>query len=215
MEEFWIVLSVLVFGGVIIGAMKLADNSKEWEAYRRTKEERDVKKMLEAREKYKEELAVLSLRLGECVMDECVDEVNPFAISSRVLVFEQSGVLIVHSNEYSFSDILGYSLVDDATNETITASTGAVRTSTGNMLGRAVVGGILTGGLGAIAGAATAKKTISDNATSKTVTTHGYTLYINVNSLQEPTISVRVGDDTCKAQKLAGLLNAIIVRNKR
>ena len=67
--------------------------------------------------------------------------------------------------------------------------------------------------LGAVTGAATAKKDIMDNASSQTTTTHNYTLYINVNSLQEPTIALAIGKDTSKAQKLAGLLNIIIERN--
>ena len=82
------------------------------------------------------------------------------------------------------------------------------------MLGRAVVGGMLTGGLGAVAGAATAKKNISDNATSQTTTIHKYTLYINVNSIQEPTIALKIGNSVSKAQKLAGVINVIIERNK-
>lgn len=82
------------------------------------------------------------------------------------------------------------------------------------MVGRAVVGGVLTGGLGAVAGAATAKKNVSDNATSQTTTTHKYTLYINVNNLQEPTISLNIGNDASTAQKLAGAMNVIIERNK-
>lgn len=131
------------------------------------------------------------------------------------MVYEQSGTIIIKLKEYKFSDILGYSLVDDATSETITTSTGTAKTSTGSMLGRAVVGGVLTGGLGAVAGAATAKKNISDNATSQTTTTHRYTLYINVNSLQEPTIVLEIGNNASKAQKLAGVINVIVERNKQ
>ena len=124
------------------------------------------------------------------------------------------GLYIINSKKYEFSDILGYSLVDDATSETITTSVGTAKTSTGSMIGRAVVGGVLTGGLGAVAGAATAKKNISDNATSQTTTTHKYTLYINVNSIQEPTIALKIGNSVSKAQKLAGVINVIIERNK-
>lgn len=121
---------------------------------------------------------------------------------------------MIKSKEYNFSDILGYSLVDDVTSETITTSTGTAKTSTGNMIGRAVVGGVLTGGLGAVAGAATAKKNISDNAISQPTTKHKFTLYINVNNLQEPTVTLKIGDDVSKAQKLVGVISVIIERNK-
>lgn len=152
-------------------------------------------------------------RLGECVLDIDLGDYEEYDINTHVMLFESSQIIRIKAQEYKFSDILGYSLVDDATSETITTSTGTAKTSTGSMLGRAVVGGVLTGGLGAVAGAATAKKNISDNATSQTTTMHNYTLYINVNSLQEPTISLNLGNDVSIAQKLAGAVNVIIERN--
>lgn len=151
--------------------------------------------------------------LGECVLDIDLGDYEEYDINTHVMLFESSQIIRIKAQEYKFSDILGYSLVDDATSETITTSTGTAKNSTGSMLGRAVVGGVLTGGLGAVAGAATAKKNISDNATSQTTTMHNYTLYINVNSLQEPTISLNLGNDVSIAQKLAGAVNVIIERN--
>ena len=146
-------------------------------------------------------------------MDIDLGDYEEYDINTHVMLFEASQIIRIKAQEYKFSDILGYSLVDDATSETITSSTGTAKTSTGSMLGRAVVGGMLTGGLGAVAGAVTAKKNISDNATSQTTTMHNYTLYINVNSLQEPTISLNLGNDVSIAQKLAGAVNVIIERN--
>lgn len=190
----------------------LSDNTEK-ERQEKENEERRLKEAAQ-KEEYEKTLADLSAKFGECTMNENLGKYFDMQIASRVLIYEQSSVIIINSKEYKFSDILGYSLVDDATSETITTSTGTAKTSTGNMLGRAVVGGVLTGGLGAVAGAATAKKNISDNATSKTTTTHRYTLYINVNSLQEPTIALCIGNDASKAQKLAGIMNVIIERNK-
>lgn len=152
-------------------------------------------------------------RLGECVLDIDLGDYEEYDVNTHVMLFESSQIIRIKAQEYKFSDILGYSLVDDATSETITTSTGTAKTSTGSMLGRAVVGGVLTGGLGAVAGAATAKKNISDNATSQTTTMHNYTLYINVNSLQEPIISLNLGNDVSIAQQLAGAVNVIIERN--
>lgn len=146
-------------------------------------------------------------------MDIDLGNYEEYDINNHVMLFETSQIIRIKAREYKFSDILGYSLVDDAISETITTSTGTAKASTGSMLGRAVVGGVLTGGLGAVAGAVTAKKNISENATSQTTTTHKYTLYINVNSLQEPTISLNLGDNVSMAQKLAGAVTVIIERN--
>ncbi len=205
---------IIAIIAIIIGCINSSLNAKErQEREAQIAQNRKRQRQIE-QEEYDKALADFSSRFGECSLNENLGNWNEHHIATRVLIFEKSSIIIINSKEYKFSDILGYSLVDDATSETITTSTGTAKTSTGSMLGRAVVGGVLTGGLGAVAGAATAKKSISNNATSQTTTTHKYTLYINVNSLQEPTIALKIGDNASKAQKLAGTINVIIERNK-
>lgn len=210
----WIILLILLILAIVAGFKYLINEGGKIQQKELERQERQKQRRLIACEEYEKELTDLSNKFGECAINENLSSSSQYNISTRVFVYEQSRIIIIKSKEYRFSDILGYSLVDDATSETITTSTGTAKTSTGSMLGRAVVGGVLTGGLGAVAGAATAKKNISDNATSQTTTTHKYTLYINVNSLQEPTIALKIGDNVSKAQKLAGAINVIIERNK-
>lgn len=82
------------------------------------------------------------------------------------------------------------------------------------MLGRAVVGAIAFGEVGALAGASTAKRNIAVNSSSKTTTVHKYQLYININSLETPTITIPLGEDSQKAYELANLFNVIIERGR-
>ena len=159
----------------------------------------------------------LSLRLGDCVFKEYADNFlgnwrDLYDFDKHIFVFEKSQVVIIKSKEYKFSDILSCSLVDDVTNETITTTTGKSKTATGSMLGRAVVGGVLTGGLGAVAGAATAKRNITEDASTTTV--HDYFIYINTNNFQEPVISLHIGNDSGRAQRIIGVMNVIMAKNK-
>lgn len=135
--------------------------------------------------------------------------------NDQMIVYEAAQILIIKSVEYRFIDILGYSLIDDVTNETITTAMGTAKTSTGSMLGRAAIGGVLTGALGAVAGAVTAKKNISGDITTQSTSTHSYTLYVSVNSLLKPSIALKIGNNSSLAQRLAGLIKAIIERNKQ
>lgn len=207
-----LVIALLV---TIIVLVRRHDKKKEQEDEERDRIRRRNREQWREKQEaeYNTQRTKLIDRLGECVLDIDLGGYEEYDINTHVMLFESSQIIRIKAQEYKFSDILGYSLVDDATSETITTSTGTAKTSTGSMLGRAVVGGVLTGGLGAVAGAATAKKNISDNATSQTTTMHNYTLYINVNSLQEPTISLNLGSDVSIAQKLAGAVNVIIERN--
>lgn len=207
-----LVIALLV---TIIVLVRRHDKKKEQEDEERDRVRRRNRELWREKQEaeYNTQRTKLIDRLGECVLDIDLGDYEEYDINTHVMLFESSQIIRIKAQEYKFSDILGYSLVDDATSKTITTSTGTAKTSTGSMLGRAVVGGVLTGGLGAVAGAATAKKNISDNATSQTTTMHNYTLYINVNSLQEPTISLNLGNDVSIAQKLAGAVNVIIERN--
>lgn len=133
---------------------------------------------------------------------------------NNIIFSSEKQCVVIFDQEYQFKDILNYSLVDDAKNITTTSTSGDAKTSTGNMLGRAVVGGVLTGGVGAAVGAVSAKKNIETTSTSRTNIVHNYTLYININSLENPTIKIPIGNDTEMAQKLANTINVIIERNK-
>ena len=77
------------------------------------------------------------------------------------------------------------------------------------MVNCAVVGGIMFGGDGAVIGGVTAKKaSISKQDDDKVV--HNYTVFINVNSMSNPVISVNVGKDVHKANEIVSLINVII-----
>lgn len=210
----WYGLIILIIVAIISCIISSLNAEERQEREAQIAQNRKKQRQIE-QEEYDKALTEISSRLGECSINENLGNWKEHRIATRVLVFEQSNIIVLNSKEYKFSDILGYSLVDDATSETITTSTGTAKTSTGSMLGRAVVGGVLTGGLGAVAGAATAKKDISDNATSQTTTVHKYTLYINVNCLQEPIVALEIGNNSSKAQRLAGVINVIVERNRQ
>lgn len=178
--------------------------------------EKEVGKWAEKWGKCTLEIPIITKRYElDLSQDLTLDDIYASSRTYYISVFEESSIVIIDSKEYPFSDILGFSLVDDATSETITTSIGGAKTSTGSMLGRAVVGGMLIGGLGAVAGAATAKKDIETNATSLTTTTHKYTMYINVNSIKNPTIPIPIGEDEQTAHQLAGLFNVIIAKGQK
>lgn len=214
---FLFILAAMCF--VIVKFIEQKEKDKE-EKITQERHEQVEQKMLVAEKEYEKLLAALSVKFGECTINE---EWNMDAdtysgqemLSSSVLVYEQSEIIIIKSKEYKFADILGYSIVDTATNETISTSTGTAKMSTGSMLGRTIVGGVLAGGLGAAAGAVTADRDISDITTSETTTSHDYTLYINVNDLHEPIICLCIGFYAPIANKIAGILNIIIERNKQ
>lgn len=136
-------------------------------------------------------------------------------LRNRFIVFENRRIIMVYGEKYAFSDILGYSLIDDATSTTIATSTGTAKTSTGGAVGRAILGGLIGGGVGAMAGATTANKGFENYTTSETTARHKFKIYININSLKNPTVKLDIGDNENIAYTVANTLNVIIERNKR
>jgi hypothetical protein len=72
-------------------------------------------------------------------------------------------------------------------------------------------GGVLTGGVGAMVGGATAKKSTVVKQENDTLI-HDYTVIINVNSLSEPIIRIPLGNDIDMVDDIVGLMNVIISR---
>lgn len=163
----------------------------------------------------------LSNKYGVCTIDVCIGA-NKNEIKQHIYVFEDSATIVLNGEEIAFNNILGFTLQDDSKTimtKDMASYTSTTKTSTGSMIGRAVVGGMLTGGLGAVAGAATAKKeTITTPNQEQSITTtsikHNYICYVNVNDLANPIREIYLGEDSKNAQTIANLLNVIIERNR-
>ena len=80
------------------------------------------------------------------------------------------------------------------------------------MIGRAIVGGVLTGGVGAIIGGATASKTTTTSG-GISRTTHSYKLIITINSLSHPTERIYLGENSTYANEICSILSIILNRN--
>ena len=134
-----------------------------------------------------------------------------------VLVKESTSQIILNEHLYNFDDIIDYSVVDNQTathyHSQIESTT---KTNTGDMIGRAVVGGVVAGGIGAAVGANTAKKTtVTNPSTTKSFTHHNYVINVTLNSISNPVESLNI-DGYCQTafDKIINTLKVIVHRNK-
>lgn len=227
-----IIITALTLVGVIV--YDLIENHKEKRTKERiakktemarvvTDERRKTNNLREkAKSEYETAFGNLISAYGDCSFDILLNP-RKFKTSDHIYFFEQGAVMVLCDEPIPFEKIIGFSLNDDTKtlmkNETA-SYTSTTSTSNSNMLKRAVVGGVLMGGVGALAGATTARKeTISTPSLGQTTTTieykHKYSLYINIDSISNPTRVIELGEDIQKAQNLANVLNVIIKRNKK
>jgi hypothetical protein len=137
-----------------------------------------------------------------------------------IMVNESTSELMLNEHIYNFKDIINYTMTDNATviqNHSGGEITSTSSTDTGSMLGRAVVGGVLAGGVGAAIGGSTAKRETTSSVAPSTTTSstiHDYMIAVTVNNLSCPIERLNLGEDERNTNEICALLSVIISRNK-
>lgn len=220
MSSTTIILLILIV--ILVVSIIIFDNIRSKHIRQKMRKVHAQREMLklraetEARENYERKLADLSEKYGECTMNAYLgdnsSDTEPYNLSMRFLIYEQAGIVIMTSKEFKFSEILSFSLEDDASNETVT-TVGTENRPTNDLFKRAIVGSIIDGKIGALIGALTTKTETSH--TSHTSTSHDYKIYVNTNNLRQPVVTLLLGSDVTKARQIAGALSIIVERNNK
>lgn len=124
-----------------------------------------------------------------------------------------------------FGRIIGFDIIDvngGRSTPLISANTTVTKTDTGDMIKRAIIGGVFAGGVGAVIGAKTAKKTTTTelsqvdefrNLIRQKLNSTNLELIIKTNDISNPTLKVRFDMFKKEAEEMAALLTAIINQN--
>lgn len=139
-------------------------------------------------------------------------EARVFEATKTIVVFKPTSLDIV--DVIPFSSILDFSVDEDVRTIGGNTATTTTKTSTGSMVKRGLVGGVLLGGIGALAGAATAKQTSQTVYDEKTVERR-YSITINIDSISSPIYTMCFEFDLSSCKRVAGILTAIIRRNNQ
>ena len=214
-----ILILILVF--VILAIMVnvfLAKNGDDKQKKLQEEQERKKRIAEEKHGSYNSKIEELISTHGEITLDRALPYTGQFGgleLSSHLFIFEDTKVIVVNGEAIPFSKILAYSLVDNQ--QTIATTTGGseIKTSTGSMVGRALVGGALFGGVGALAGATTAKKETEITTTTEHTTNHDYKIYLSINDIANPQRIIGFGKDEEAANKASSVFNIIISQNNK
>lgn len=207
----WILVCVAFFFVIIgyIGISKDKEKAKEQEEKRKQKE---IEKQAEIDKKtpiYNSEKEKLVEKYGNPDKTIILEELD---LSKEIMAFGSAKRIWLLGRDLPMSDIISCTFSDNK--QIIKGNISyETKTNTGNMAKRAIVGGALLGGTGAVIGGATAKKgTTVKQEDDKIV--HDYTVIININNLSEPVIRIPLGQDGSTVNEIVGLMNVIINRNK-
>lgn len=207
----WILVVFFILGGIVL-AWAGQEDKKNQKKMKQTNEKVVIKRKAENEVKttiYNDSRNKLISKYGEPDKTIILDEIN---LQKEIIVFGKSKRIWLQGKDLLMSDILSCTFTDNQR----TIKGGAsheTKTSTGNMAKRAIIGGVLTGGVGAVVGGATARKeTIVKQENDKVI--HDYTVIININSLSDPIVRITLGSNGTKVNEIMGLMNVIISRNK-
>ena len=144
---------------MVIAAISSNDADQKREQRRKEARERRQKELEEKKQIYEIKKSEQCSRLGEADKVIALEEYN---IDKEIAIFGQAEKIIIIGNEMSFSDILDYTADDDyKVIKGKTEYTSQTKSKNGSTVGRAIVGGVLAGGAGAIIGGTTAKKSLA------------------------------------------------------
>lgn len=189
------------------------------EEYDKKIREDKIKAEKERKERRSEFLKSLSSQYGKNSTSFSFSKSNHNAKECEARVFEATKTIVVFKpisleivDIIPFSSILDFSVDEDIKITGGNTATTTTKTSTGSMVKRGLVGGVLLGGVGALAGAATAKQssqTIFDEKKEE----RRFSIPINIDSISSPIYTMYFGLDSNSCKRVAGMLTAIIRRN--
>lgn len=228
-----ILASVLVYV-IVREYRKNAKIEKELAETRQRKEEERVERIWREEEEKKKQrrlqyeviktehnnyVSKLVEKYGNCDKTIRLNTNNPNEIF-EILAFSQSRHVVIGNKEFAFSDIIDCTVNDNIKErETVQTYRGnSVATSkadTGSMVGRAIVGGVLLGGAGAVIGGSTAKRNTviehgTDTSIHNKVVEHDYTVAITVKDIANPIIYLNVGFNSKLKDEIVSLMKVIM-----
>ena len=116
-----------------------------------------------------------------------------------VLVYDTRKTIYINGKGRKYSDIRDFNENDQTSYKTTS--------STGSMIGRGLVGGLLLGGVGALAGATTGEKSTIKGAST-------YRINVIMRNMNDPIITYVTSENEC-AQKMIAVLKNIIDYNEK
>ena len=176
------ILFMLIFSIIIYGVFNVKFSNEKAEEYDKWKNELEIK--------YGK--STLVINNGATTSGFQKDKNN------CILVFDSQKTIIINGVTFEYNEILDFDINNQMSYKT--------STSAGSMLGRAVVGGVLTGGVGAVIGGATAKKETKGIIEE-------YKVNISVRRMSAPLITV-ITKDVSVVNTLSAVLKNIIDSNK-
>lgn len=197
--EIFIIIVLSVLGFIAYYAYEDYKSKKEYEKWQEGQVQ--AEKRREARKlRYREKLNEFNKQYGHC--SNAIGEWNS---DIRVRVYESSRIVLINEKVFRFDDILSCEVVTET--EQLGTESKKVSVSAGSMIGRAAVGALIAGPLGAVVGAGTAKRKV---VSTTPLVSCKYIVYVCVRDIKNPQLKLKAGPNEQLANNLMALFHVIM-----
>ena len=131
------------------------------------------------------------------------------SIEQCLIVFEESNKIWICGDIFDYKDIKGCSVSENETAHRANV-TYTTKTSTGSLVGRALVGGMIKGVDGAAIGAASATKKTEVKRDGEDYVSVSYDVMIYINSIKTPVKQIPCGNNVLMKEEIIGLIDIIM-----
>lgn len=201
----------------IKGLFNLSHDKKYNKEAKQTK--RDKRRRKEERQNQLEiqhlvnEYKILKTQLGKPTYEIRIRNKRKDSIFNKIIIFDSYDIIVICGEKFSYRDIIGCTMTDSQSSITTSVTDGIISAKNGSVLGRAILGGIVGGGIGALAGAATSSKEVETRSEFNTVTNHSYMITIQLNNMQRPIIKIVIDNDLSTVQEIMAIFTIILRKN--
>ena len=115
---------------------------------------------------------------------------------SKITFFPEKGIIKYNNRLIRANNIVDCTLIDDGKGKVITKT--EVKPKTSSVVGRAVVGQVVAGPVGAVIGGLTAKKKVEN----KEIEEHDFNIYVTTANIDKPLLKLEFGENVDNAREV-------------
>lgn len=157
----------------------------------------------------------MQAKWGECSKQIKIDYSSVFRLEDSIYAFEEAGKIVIGGQVLGFEEIIGFTLINNSKVLYNAYTTSVAGKDLSSMLIRGMAGKVLAGDIGAVIGALSADDEEYSDTYYDSEEENGYKMYVNIDSITSPTITLDFESDEDSAYEAANLMNVIILRNRK
>jgi len=191
-------------------------NNQEWLEDRvQEREEMEAREETRVKQKQSEDESIMDALVPQFGKPDRTFRILDDSVKNSFMLFSGGKVFYYGGQVVPFNHVIGCEITDDSYTTVSGTKQEVTRSSNGNVVGRALVGGLIAGPAGAIIGGVTSKKETEVIDNTQSVIHHHYYVIIRLSNTQQPILKVDCSVFGDIAEEIKGLVLGLLAENEK